>query len=64
MGKYDEIICSLSAAADRKRDLKKAKAKAEIDAIDREYFAYIDGIYDAVKQIRAAEETAGEGGEG
>lgn len=53
MDKYDEIIRRLSAVADRKRDLKKAKAKAEIDAIDREYVAYVDGVYDAVKTIRA-----------
>lgn len=61
MDKYDEIINHLSATADRKRDLKKVKAKAEIDAIDREYVAYVDGVYDAVKQIRAAEDMDGKG---
>ena len=52
MDKYDEIISRLSASADRKRDIKQAKAKAEIESIDREYTAYIDGVYDAVKAIR------------
>ena len=64
MGKYDEIISRLSDRANRKRDMKQAKAKAEFDAIDREYTAYIDGVYDAIKQIRAEEELAGKGGEG
>lgn len=64
MDKYDEIISRLSASADRKRDIKQAKAKAEIESIDREYTAYIDGVYDAVKAIRTSEALAGKGGEG
>ena len=63
MDKYDEIANRLSAAADRKRAIAQIKAKAEIDAINREYTAYVDGVYDAMKQIRAAEKIAGEGGE-
>ena len=35
-----------------KRDIALAKAHAEVDAINREHEAYIDGIYDAVKVIK------------
>lgn len=64
MDKYDEIANRLSAAADKKRTMAQIKAHAEIDAINREYAAYVDGVDDAIRQIRAAEEMAVEGGEG
>ena len=64
MDKYDEIANRLSAAADRKRTMAQIKVQAEIDAINREYTAYVDGVDDAIRQIRAAEEMAVKGGEG
>ena len=64
MDKYDEIANRLSAAADRKRTMAQIKAQAEIDAINREYAAYVDGVDDAIRQIRAAEEMDGKGGDG
>ena len=64
MDKYDEIANRLSAAADRKRTMAQIKAQAEIDAINREYAAYVDGVDDAIRQIRAAEEMAMKGGDG
>lgn len=62
MDKYEEIANRLSAAADRKRNMEQIKAKSEFDAINREYTAYVDGVYDAVKAIRAAEALARKGG--
>ena len=62
MDKYDEIISRLSDRANRKRDMKQAKAKAEFDSIDREYTAYIDGVYDAVKAIRNQNPPTGKEG--
>lgn len=64
MDKYDEIANRLSAAADRKRTMAQIKAQAEIDAINREYAAYVDGVDDAIRQIRVAEEMDGKGGDG
>lgn len=64
MDKYTEIANRLSAAADRNRNMAQIKAHAEIDAINREYAAYVDGVYDAIRQIRAAEEMASKGGDG
>ena len=61
MDKYDEIVNRLSVSADRKRTMAQIKAQAEIDTINREYTSYVDGVYDAVKQIRAAEALAGKG---
>lgn len=63
MDKYDEIANRLSAAADRKRAMAQIKAQAEIDALNREYAAYVDGVDDAIRQIRAAEEKAKKVGE-
>jgi hypothetical protein len=63
MDKYDEIANRLSAAADRKRTMAQIKAQSEIDAINREYAAYVDGVDDAIRQIRAAEAMHGKGGD-
>lgn len=63
MDKYDEIANRLSAAADRKRTMAQIKAQAEIDALNREYAAYVDGVDDAIRQIRAAEEKTKKVGE-
>lgn len=59
MDKYDEIANRLMTIAGRKRDIKLIEAKAEINAIDREYGAYLDGLSDAVKAIREAEKKEG-----
>lgn len=55
MDKYDEIANRLMAIAGRNRDIKQIKAQAEIDAINREYEAYVDGLFDMAKAIRQAE---------
>jgi hypothetical protein len=49
----DDIIKDLDNKRQRKRELQKAKAQAELSAIDREYEAYFDGIYDAIKAVKA-----------
>lgn len=51
---FDAILENLHRRALEKRDIKLAKAKAEMEAIDREYGAYYDGAYDAIKAIKAA----------
>lgn len=51
---FDMILENLHRRALEKKDIKLAKAKAEIDAIDREYGAYYDGVYDAIKAVKAA----------
>lgn len=60
--KLDEILDKLASAHSRKKDRLLIKANAEIEAIQREDTAYYDGVYDAVKEIKAllrAEETDG-----
>lgn len=54
MNKYDEIESRLTSMANRNRDLRFLKAQAEIDAIQREYEAYTDGVLDAIKAIKQA----------
>lgn len=50
-----EAICSrLMMSKDRIRDIKIAKAQAEVDAINREYSAYCDGVDDAIRAVRVA----------
>ncbi len=61
MNKYDEIRNRLMSVADRKRTMKQLEAQAEIKAIDREYTAYIDGVFDAVKAIEQMAEKEGDG---
>lgn len=56
---FDAILENLHRRALEKRDIKLAKAKAEIDAIDREYGAYYDGAYDAIKAVRNALQKEG-----
>lgn len=50
----DAILDNLDRRAYQKKEIKLAKAKAEMDAIDREYTAYYDGAYDAIKAVRSA----------
>lgn len=55
-----EAICSrLTMRKDRIRDIKRARAEAEVDAINREYSAYCDGVEDAIKAVRGAVEQEG-----
>ena len=52
--KYDDVekaLADLERARGRKRDMQMTKAQAEIDAINREYEAYLDGIYDLAKAL-------------
>ena len=50
-----EAICTrLWANKERSRDLKMARAQAELDAINREHSAYCDGVDDAIRAIRGA----------
>lgn len=57
IGRYEKIVNELHASADRKRIMKQIKAKAEMDAVNREFVAYVDGVNDAVNAIRAEEES-------
>lgn len=51
MTDYEKIEQHLISAAGRKRDSKIRQAKAEIDTIQREYVAYMDGVVDAIGYI-------------
>ena len=61
MHKYDEIGERLMSIASRKRDINQLEAQAELKAIQREYVAYTDGVLDAVKAIKQAEQKDGGG---
>lgn len=50
----DSIMEKLSMKAIRKKDIALVKAEAEKNAILREYEAYYDGAYDAIKAVKAA----------
>ncbi len=49
---FDAILETLDRCAYQKKEIKLAKAKAEMEAIDREYVAYYDGAYDAIKAVK------------
>lgn len=49
----DRILASLDARYQRTKEQRLIKARAEIEAIDREYTAYYDGAYDAIKAVKA-----------
>lgn len=54
MMKYDDVekaLANLERARGRKRDVQIAKAQAELEAVNREYEAYLDGIYDMAKEL-------------
>lgn len=51
MTDYEKIEQHLISVAARKRDNKIRQAKAEIDTIQREYVAYMDGVVDAIRYI-------------
>lgn len=48
----DKILDDLSRKRQYKKDIQIAKAKAELDAINRETDAYYDGVYDAIKAVK------------
>ena len=50
----EAIYSRLTASKDRIRDIKIAKAQAEVDAINREYSAYCVGVDDAIRAVRGA----------
>lgn len=49
---FDKILYELVKGHSMARDIALAKANAEVDAINREHKAYLDGIYDAAKVIK------------
>ena len=49
----DRILANLDARYQRTREQRLIKARAEIEAIDREYAAYYDGAYDAIKAVKS-----------
>ena len=63
--KLQEICNSLMAKRNRKADIDRLRVKAELDTIQRETDAYMDGLYDAMKAIQkkmkaTVPETSGE----
>lgn len=59
----DRILERLYAKYQRTREQRLIKARAEIEAIDRECAAYYDGVYDAIKAVKSimpAEPVKGE----
>ena len=51
---FDAIQKALINKMSRKKDIALAAAQKEIDTIQREYDAYFDGVYDALKAVRNA----------
>lgn len=56
---FDAILEKLDHAAQRKRDVKQAAKRAEMEAIQLEYVAYYDGAYDAIKAVKNALQKEG-----
>ena len=50
----DAIFDELDRARTRKREIDIIKAQAESKAVDREFEAYIDGAYAAIKSVKMA----------
>lgn len=49
----DAILADLDKKRQHKKDIQLAKAQAEINTIHRESEAYFDGLYDAIKAVKA-----------
>ena len=49
----DLLMIRLLNSHERKKDIALAKANAEIETIRREHEAYWDGVYDAIKEVKA-----------
>lgn len=52
--KLDEIFKKLENSYSQKKCIKLAVAQKEIEAINREADAYLDGLYDAFKAVKSA----------
>lgn len=50
----DAILDNIDRARVRKREIETVKAQAELKAIERDYLAYYDGAYDAIKAVKMA----------
>lgn len=48
----DSIVARLDSIRQHKKHIEIAKAQAEIDAINRCYEAYFDGLYDMAREIK------------
>ena len=48
----DAIVARLDSAHQHKKQIRLAKAQAEIDAINRCATAYYDGLYDMAREIK------------
>lgn len=48
----DDIVARLDSARQHKKQIKLAKAQAEIDSINRCADAYYDGLYDMAREIK------------
>lgn len=59
---FDKILDDLQNRHAAKRSVALAKAKCEIDAINRAHEEYLDGIYDAVRSIKKLYEAENGGG--
>ena len=49
----DAILADLDKKRQHKKDVLLAKAQAEINTVLRESDAYFDGLYDAIKAVKA-----------
>ena len=49
---FEKILTDLEAINGRKREIALVKAQAEVDKINKEHEAYLDGLYDAGKVIK------------
>lgn len=59
---YEKIEQHLISVAAGKRDKKILQAKAEMDTIQREYEAYIDGVVDAIRYITGTAKVGDDNG--
>lgn len=56
-----QAICDrLIDKRNRKADIARTKAMAELDTIQRESDAYFDGVYDALRQVQEEDDNARE----
>lgn len=59
---YEKIEQHLISVAAEKRGSKIRQAKAEIDTIQREYEAYMDGVVDAIRYITGTAKVGDDNG--
>lgn len=51
---WDKIAEDLEHARARKAEAEKVKLTEKLKAVDENYLAYVDGAFDAIKQVKAA----------